>query len=1302
MKIRFWNSFLILLGVISISARGFAQQEVSVNPAKGLLNVNIPLYSFNMADFKIDIGYNYVGRGMKPGNTSSSRDGWDFYGAGTVKRVLRGLPDEKAWSSGDNRYGWKGGAMYSFPPVLTIADDNDNNNCTDEQTNYNNIVNNYNGNTDYEPDLFVVDAPGLSFTMMFDNQGNLRALNAMDVKIEFVSNYYFVITTNKGIKYTFGYAASASKQVVTNTALDLFISQTNFYATQLTYPDLWYLTKIEANTSAGYVHLDYAYYTDVYRSINEDQNVLIKNYAVDTARSSKLYSLNYFSVNRRYLKSITSSLGSKIEMPLESDRPLTFNIFNSLTAGKPADRTISVAVDGDRSFVNNIYETLLNGSIKTLYNFFYYQPSSPTPDIYKPNKTDAWGYMNGSSGTSATPQLYVYPALKNTTGLYRPYPIPGYSGSSYILPGNDKAANDNYTAYGALKAIAFPNGGRTSFEYESNSFLDQDAGAEVKGGGIRIKAINYFDGLNLSTVVRKEYTYKNDLNQTSGVINLLPAYAISTPYYKDIISNVTKSYAQVVSDYGVNSMNYWNSLTARTDYDLYHGESQVSYSQVTITQPGNGKIKQVYSTPASFWDLTNKPLSYPAEPCNSGNGTFISKAYYQYPFSPLGNSSQCNLLKEYTYNESGNLLKKLEYDYENFNTSPVKIYGLAIDNNLGIKQISKYAIDVNNSILKQTKETVYDSNLSGNGLLTQTDYDNTAFARNIKAIQTTNSDNSQSITSFVYSGDFSTVNMADVSSNQDLQAIVLLNTQNNRNEVLEKTVSIRPKGLGGWLTFSSQANIFAKNTAPLAPLPILKEVRVLNKTSGLSDFSQMAATGTSPNRSLSVDSRYKSVKLFENYNKYNQAAKVTEQRNFSTMIPDTALNVPLLKLQGVERSNILFSNFDGIDTARSFKPSGGPAVYTTDSYFGRGVVLKDGRSLSNTFSRKAGDKFYKIAFLAKAPSSTSVSLTIYNGGASVYSGTITINASSEYQYYEKEINLSSWINGSFFIGSAAEVQMDNAILYPVNAQFSACNYSNAFTKTAEMGSTGVGQCYDYDVYGHLLASRDLKKNITSAQFYNPEGSGILTHALGFTYASGSNNVAGIKLKFKIAIGSYLPGTKYSWNFGDGTTLVSYDTVAYHAFAAAGNYSVKVSVSHPDYATHPEFTNLSYTAPSLTILPASTFYATLCASGVTSSNPCTSVYHYGNCPNHPPGNVDSPNGTIIYATAFGCGGKRYLWEISFDGVEYIPYPPQYESQTSITFSKYDGDYYIRCTVMMSSCETSRATNTIHIISNCSVL
>lgn len=1285
----------------------YAQNELSVNEAKGLATINIPIHQFNMIDFDVGVGIAYAARGYKPNDQSDHFVGWKMYGGGTIKRIVRGLPDE-TYSTSDPRRGWMTG-LYDLPPTFTPSE-NGPGDCLGDQANYDWLNTNITQSMDTEPDIFVVQAPGLSCRLVSD-KGHFKAIPAQELRVEFLTiglGHYFVITNTKGIKYTFQYYSVFNKTLNESSNYVLYRTDRNYYSSHLNWPDTWYLTSIESHSSGGKVKLTYSYDEPYSETINKDEEIYIKHHLQDTARASKIFSWYRSHAQQRVLRSISSSLGSKIVFDgIIKGFPDTYTIYNGLESGRPFDRRIKLhdrlAYDGrgnSKTFLGAIDEEGV-GCTRNLYKFNYYGlPESGSSQIIvdpKTKRTDAWGFVNYSPGESPAPRIYVYPALKGSTGVYRPYFIPGYSGETYVLPGNDKSANESAIAWGSLSKVTYPRGGSSTLEYESNSFWDEDAQSEIKGGGIRIKTLKHFDGLHTDRILTKNFHYRHDDGRTSGVINILPAYAISTESYRDQIANVNKSYSTIVSSYGINSLDYWNHLTVRTDYDLYEGSSEVSYAQVSMYEDGNGRVTKRFATPLSFWNATKAIPSYTAQICNSGASTFISKGPYQYPFVPAeSRSDQQQLLSQHTYNEIGYLLNKKEYSYENYHSSPQRIYAIRRDNNFNLRQVSKYYIELTGMLLTGVRETAYSSDGAGDSISNMTTYLNNAYDRNVSETIRTASDGSRQRTRYQYTGDFWHVVAWDTVGQPYLGGLSTMVHQNNLQTIVEQTTDVMPAGASSYRTVASEAKLFRDIGSATRGVAVVDQIQELRSSSGLNDFTPMYKQGNASTAVLKLDPRYRTAKQYKDFNAQYLPTLTMDSRVPITTVYDTVLRVPMLQLVGAKAEDIAFHNFDPNDGRADFYFYGaGWANYEKDPHFGRSAEMTENMELYKRITPKPEHKLYKVSFIAKSKTATQMRISVGSSAA----GSVPIQPSNDWVYYEAAVDLRSISSEFVKLSPDATVIIDNILLHPTHTSYSLSNYHIAGGKTIEMGSGTAPVLYDYDAKGRMLASRHLNGDIIAVNMYNDYKTAPNTNLYsGITVMNPTENYANYPIRFAAYQGC-VEGVKYSWNFGDGHTMDAYGTEVSHVYSAAGTYTVTLTVSHPEYTS-------ATSSQSITIKPAQIPLVEVCASGIVRKNTCYpwATVYYNDCDYHLPGEIDSPYGTIFYGTVSGCPANdyTYTWEYSDDGINFYPWmstpgPELYD----FAYGDWWNDYYIRLRVTSAACGLDMLSDPVFIEWNCSV-
>lgn len=252
------------------------------------------------------------------------------------------------------------------------------------------------------------------------------------------------------------------------------------------------------------------------------------------------------------------------------------------------------------------------------YSFFY-NDKNLNNRIYFYEKSDSWGYLSG--------------------GLYKISDTQSFG---------NVASNLDSTKVGTLSSIIYPTGGKTSFEYELNTYgkyvddshLSLHEISNSKAGGLRLKSLTDYDydGQLLS---KKNYFY----SQTKG---------------------------------GKSSGVLKNSPKNQITYNLYSGDIHMTLSLSSI----GGFFNQVTNL-----NTPDVGYSYVIEETTDNNGNFIGSKRYRYSnyddglleeapllsmtsgssvFFPFSSHSlkRGKLLSEETFDNNGALKKKTEYRYK--------------------------------------------------------------------------------------------------------------------------------------------------------------------------------------------------------------------------------------------------------------------------------------------------------------------------------------------------------------------------------------------------------------------------------------------------------------------------------------------------------------------------------------------------------------------------------------------------------------------------------------------------------------
>nr|WP_198160709.1 PKD domain-containing protein [Pedobacter panaciterrae] len=1278
-------SYKLVLSLISFSCitlASKAQNEVSVDNFRGIANVSIPIADFNINGYESSVSLEYSAKSVKIKNSIGELpEGWSLEAGGSISRILKGLPDEYL-KAGDSRKGWMNTGIQNLPQTFSISDDNNPNTCTDENTNRTAILSNWGYTLDSEPDWFVVNAPGLNCKLILDNNNVFRAIPAQDLKIEFLdqgtANPYFVITKTNGAKYTFKTAAVVTKSIArayTNTSLEIFNKEYEYFKTPLTYITTWYLDKVTTSDS-DLSKVTYLYSQIAEGSSNSQSSVSSLSPGTGTFSNVATYITSTSGYKQQLSQIQSSASGSLIISRNPSvNEIMKFDIFSGENSSVSISLKTTSVNDNTRSFLSSITE-LAGGCTSTLYKFEYYGCNfsnlTSTLPVTNSEKYDAWGYFNNLLSKR---QLNVFPTLSGASGIYKPYTLPGYSGENYTLNGTDAVIDEASINAGVMSKITYPTGGSSYLEYESNSFWDQDGSVEIKGNGVRIKKLTHFDGINPSKAMITEYTYNvPGQTRTSGTIKSLPQIALTTNYFANPNnSGATLTNAQVLALTPQQSANYWKYLTLISSNDVDNQSSHsVIYQYVSVKEKNNGRTENKYAIPYNLWTAESNSVVYPAMACSGAKptGLPVKKGFMQYPFPYKENMEYAEglLLESKMYSETNKQVQTSEYEYEDYTATPQAIYGMDFDLVYGNLLFSRYGLSVNAKVMKKEKQTIFDTGLSGNSSFTETNYDNSAPDKNIRSKTTANSDNMIVKTSYTYSSDFN-ITAGQISTDPFAEGIYNLNQKYMKNVVLEELEQRQEPGASVFKVYSGNLSLYKKN--PATGMPVLAEIKSLSNINGLSGFLPLAFNGSS----VVYNVKYRSNQIMGDFNGYDLPQSIITNRVKSGLVYVPNINVPSAVFNGADLVNVAFTNFEG--TAGNMVETGFlTADYTLDAHTGlRAGILRSGNDLSRSFTKLSGSRTYNLSFWAKSATTGTINVLLNN----VAAGTVAVSASSEYKFYQKHINVASIPdNSSVKVTASSSIMIDDIVFSPEEVNYQLVTYNYPAGKSSETNSSGKTLYYEYDKKGRQTYMRDADKNIVQYKSYQNYNSTAALSA-GFSLSGGSISVNGQSVF--VTTNGCVEGEKYTWNFGDGSTLETYDPQVSHVFTTAGSYTVTLTVFHPYLGTQTS-SQIFKTQLILGTCIAGPERKDLCNKQPTTMGDCSASF------------PAPASGSRVYVnTISGCPPGttyQYQWQTQVNGVwvsagtnqNYLQIPPT------------EGISYVRCQVS-SSFGTSSQTATVVI-------
>ncbi|MHB8209027.1 PKD domain-containing protein [Mucilaginibacter sp.] len=1266
------------------------QGLLNVSPLNGSANINIPIYTVTSGQLSAPISLSYSTNGVKPLDVEGTGGmGWSLNVGGQVSRVLRGIPDDCTKDNAGNALlGWMSSsntaasAISGFNTVTAS--------CTDEATLATNINSTFPANEDTEPDLFYVNAPGLSCEMVFDRSRNqFHPVNYQDLIISYVNNpttgliTSFTITNDKGIKYVFGAYESVSKTTSGNPSY--FATENTQYAHGVNFCDNWGLSSI-TDVNGNSITFTYSANT-VSRSSTDPVSLCFPNSNISTLQ----YNI-YYTVTSQRLSSIQAVNANGV-----TGSPVSFS-WSQLAFANMSNQDVintisfagtflfanysqvvytstgfiryflrSVSMNGCSSPVN--YQFTYGGETLTSGNYTTILPDSASKQL------DYWGYANYSS-SSLTAKVWENPGAGSLPyAIYFPNTYGGAGLASTL--GTQRIPGTTNVDAGCLKTITYPQGGTTSITYESNQYLDIPSNSVVSGGGIRVNQTTDYDGISTGNNIVTNYTYNNPSGVTSGRPVTLPQFAFAIPYSGTLAGQAL-----------------YDKVTVLSDYDLSTEDHSILYSYFRVTRL-NGSTQYHYLLPATNWDVSasgacstcsGTPEWYPtvdniARTSCPGTYGLISSATGSYPFIPNPNYDfERGILQSVIkYNSSNVPVSEDDYTYTRYQNAPLAyITAFKSENNtngsLLIKSYGKYNIYYNTGeLMATTTKTVYDSPTLSHANTVVTNYTyGSANHHLLTQLSTTNSDKSVSTANIQYVKDFPGATSSPYS---DINALYLLKTE-NINIPVEKWEQVTRSGITYTTnaSYTSFGSFQPNGTTIVMPSKQYK----LNQTGGVTNFTQATIGSTG----VSYNGGYFPVANYDTYDGsgFPQTIDNTYHK-VNTAILDHITNNVTANFTNAAVGEVGFSDFDTdnpIQQSYNFSITPATAKLTaTGSHAGNAYGLNTTQTITKTVIKNSTAQNYIFSIWINNTSTSNATLNVnLVDGSNNTPKIITATGNSTWTYYELKFPVTTMAgNITLNVTSNLAVSIDDILLYPDVAQVSTATFDPLLhIKLAATNTNGVSAYYSYDVWGRLLFSYDQDHNIVGKQTYissNQIAQGIMTPVISY---APTTVIAGSATTFSTPTDPCLTGTSYAWTFSDGGSITSAlnGATASHTYTATGPQTVTVTATNSLFPAKTTTQNITVYPPPLVV--------TICESGVFAWDNChlkaVGIQACDSAPSdatHSYYTVESVTGYAGYGTTL-----TYQWQTSSDGVTWSNVGANSTSY-SVAHAGHTVGYYIRCVV-----------------------
>lgn len=648
----------------------------NMNYYDGTMNIQIPIYTISEFDMQIPITLNYKTSGIKIEHESSPIGlGWNLSAGGKITRIVRRQPDENGFCDNST---YTSEEMFVKMFKSTSKPE-------------------YQKTVDSEPDLFYFETPQYSGMFICDRYGKAHTIPYQDIDIRWVGKKYFVITDTHGNRYTFGPDDATRETTVMQKSGEK----------DITYTSTWFLTRIEDQFDNK---ITFSYFVDAdteikTQFIRKQYTFATKDTFTLTDKDTKKYDYKtkdqtstMIVKDPKYLSSINAqnvsveftTLGRDSQTNARSYKFIEVTPTNGLTR-----RFALIQGEAAKGFPQLMYISEVCENVSRKLMSFDYHTEATMPDRSSQDY-DHWGYYNGKGNTQQFPALRIY---DNNVAL--------------VFAGANREPDLYYARINTLKKIRYSSGCSTEYIYELNKC--RRSGSIVSIGGLRVKQIIQFDGVNRETTTL-DYTYidPNGDSICSGVpIDEEPVYydyinvngptnafvVFSHPFEtKFNIQGSSVGYSCVKETRPNGSYNIYEYLAGEKEEDqdksggfYYHGKPLSSFDInyiINTIAPKMGMMAKQWMKSSCFWrrGLLSKTTHYDA------NGVQINRVTNKYSFGApratitgyiaipqhfMTAYQWCSepVYLEQTITEMGlyNTFSKIQYEYDEKYMIPTKI-----------------------------------------------------------------------------------------------------------------------------------------------------------------------------------------------------------------------------------------------------------------------------------------------------------------------------------------------------------------------------------------------------------------------------------------------------------------------------------------------------------------------------------------------------------------------------------------------------------------------------------------------------
>jgi hypothetical protein len=1270
---------LLPLLLVLFSFPAFAQLEIPVDMYTGKPSITIPLWAVTARDISESVVLSY------DANSASQESrfgmGWKLQAAGSISREVRTYPDDvgylldtKGWLYNNNASQMIGYEINAFTPTADTLYSSSNDEFGSTTQDYEKL-NGFSFAKDTEPDIFNYSFGGHSGSFVFDQNGTIRTMPYDDITITYTpvnsstdkKITSFTIKTNTGYVYTFDKLINHTKSATESS----YFARAHYRGTEfemynpgVTYTAQWMLTKVKSPEGPE-VNFTYRVETKTSSTPVEIALYRYKDPIVSNATDILIYPVYNLATTTAdvLLDSVRSSMGESVQC-IYNNSTLTQVIIRDQRRGtNKAQHYVKSFLMGYQG-VTEVFDRVSMSTGKTFpfltsvtevssceklppvkISYYGWLEGLNGPGIYiNPvgMGIDLWGYPNGASkNPHLFPTVYIYPN-EPASERYRYTKIPDDT-TVIVLEGANR--NPMTRTAGVINSITSPEGGVTTFWFETNTYLDSRTNANALAGGLRIKSISYHDGFN-NTPITKTFEYLDPVTgKSSGRLIRKPALAMPGVKWK---SPAGPQYDSTASNLATKSLSHkWRYLTFRKSSDISGGETThgnpVGYTVVTVKRPGAGSARHEFYVPARYGDFRANGLGTSDTPLQ-WNATVArlvrSASLFVYPsifktgswFFPYARNTEFDFerglpFRKSEYNEAGKLMRVVEtqyqYLYKNGST-PASFKALVYDLYPGSETATtnrtfgygQYTLMT--EVAKVPKiETVktYDTDPTSSSYVTETTefIYGSSLHKFVTEVKNTTTDGIIYSTRLKYPQDYTQVTTGATESRR----IKDLVTANRTNIPLE-TIQTLTRNDTTYVIGGSVVKLDLFNLT----FPVVRSSWAL-KTSPPFLFSSFTNSyvNTGSSNAFKIDSRYEKVDSVLSCNPFGDVKDRynPQTRRTSGVAYGYGKSIPLVQIANGRTIEASFSDFETRSDA---------AFSTGTAYYGAGhsgaKAMHASVLLQDTLTRGNDVTNYILSFWLKSNTSINFSIILKSkdGLTTHSSSALTVpSTSSEYAYIQKIVpltNVPSTTGTEFRVQiqatglaappansppanglSAALLNViDDVFFYPENSAVVASTVQIPFGVIATSAGSGESSFTEYDKLGRPRFVYDRDKNIVKRHVYQYTNESPLPSA--FTIPYPYRPYINDPVTFTAITNECVTDATYQWDWGTGT-FVNGTASESHTFTAPGTYDVKMKATSATYGTRT-------VSQSITVRLYE-YEVNICASGTIGYNNGTPVIEY---------------------------------------------------------------------------------------------